>query len=106
MKGILLLFALLFCACQPVKRFEPRIVTIPYDCFCGKGQADAALLYAAVERQDRATIYGLIERGKAIRLAKGVQVHTVGSIDGFTMIGLETGRFAGESCWLPDRIVK
>ena len=102
----MLLATLVLSSCQPAKRTEPRTVVIPYDCFCAKGQSDAALLYAAVDRQDRATVYGLIERGKAFQLAKGTRVHTVGSSGGLTMIGLESGRFAGESCWLPDRIVK
>src|SRR5512143_3564436 len=97
------LACLILSACQPAKRFQSRVVAIPYDCFCAKGQSDAALLYTAVEREDRATVYGLIERGKAFQLAKGTQVHTVGSLNGFTMIGLESGRYAGERCWLPDR---
>ena len=101
-----LLACLLMTGCQSSARFESRNVKIPYACVCAAERVDATRIYQAIQREDRAAVLGMLARRKAMRLEKGVTVRTIGSVDGLTMIRVESGANIGERCWIPDRIVK
>lgn len=106
MRYLILAGLLAIYSCKSTQRFEQKTIAIPYKCLCSEDRGDAMTAYLAVAREDREGVDGLIQRGKAIVLAKGVQVRTIGSMEGYTMIRVESGAQIGTRCWLPDQIVK
>ena len=61
--------------------------------------------YAAMERNDKAAVSGLLARGRLLALDSGDAVHVIGAISGLAQVRVRSGYHAGEKCWLPEKLI-
>jgi hypothetical protein len=75
-------------------------------CYCATDYNSIGPVLRAYKDSDVVALAGLIDRGKAIELAKGTRVYVVGREDGVATVLVESGYHSGQKCYVWGKFIQ
>ena len=86
----------------PAHKSKPLYANI--NGFCGDSYEHGIYLWAAVKREDSDGVAGMLSRGDAFQLKKGVEVSLVATRGSMSAALVDSGFNMGKTCWAPAKM--